>query len=73
MLKAIHIAKSLKNQPHEPKLVNKYVFANASKFAERKARHTTIKLQYSEVRLQFIVAGVGLLASVVVSLSMGIQ
>ena len=27
--KAIHIAKSLKNQPQEPKLVNKYVFANA--------------------------------------------
>lgn len=27
--KAIHIAKSLKSQPHEPKLVNKYVFANA--------------------------------------------
>ena len=27
--KAIHIAKSLKNQPHKPKLVNKYVFANA--------------------------------------------
>jgi hypothetical protein len=27
--KAIHIAKSLKNQSYKPKLVNKYVFANA--------------------------------------------
>ena len=26
-VKAIHISKSLKSQPHEPKLVNKYVFA----------------------------------------------
>jgi DNA (cytosine-5)-methyltransferase 1 len=32
--KAIHIAKSLENQPHKPKLVKEYVFANASKFAE---------------------------------------
>jgi len=29
--KAIHIAKSLKSQLNEPKLVNKYVFANALK------------------------------------------
>jgi len=27
--KGIHIAKSLKSQLNEPKLVNKYVFANA--------------------------------------------
>lgn len=27
--KAIHIAKSLKSQPYKPKLVNKYLFANA--------------------------------------------
>jgi hypothetical protein len=35
-LKVIHIAKSLKNLPHEPKLVKEYAFANASKFAEIK-------------------------------------
>jgi len=33
-LKAIHIAKSLGNLPHEPKLVNKYVFASAQKTKE---------------------------------------
>ena len=32
--KAIHIAKSLKNQPHNPKLVKEYVFANAENQAE---------------------------------------
>jgi len=36
--KAIHIAKSLKSQPHEPKLVKEYVFANAEKQNENKAR-----------------------------------
>jgi hypothetical protein len=30
-LKVIHIAKSLKSQPHEPKLVKEYAFANAEK------------------------------------------
>lgn len=30
MHKDIHIAKSLKIQQHKPKLVNKYVFANAT-------------------------------------------
>ncbi|ASO06037.1 hypothetical protein AREALGSMS7_02594 [Arenibacter algicola] len=30
-LKVIHIAKSLKNQPHNPKLVNKYAFTSAEK------------------------------------------
>jgi hypothetical protein len=30
MHKAIHIAKSLKIQQHKPKLVNKYVFTNAT-------------------------------------------
>jgi hypothetical protein len=35
-LKAIHIGKS--HQPtHKPKLAKEYVFANASKFAVRKA------------------------------------
>ena len=35
-LKAIHICNSL--QPtHKPKIAKEYVFANASKFAERKA------------------------------------
>jgi hypothetical protein len=33
-LKAIHIAKSLKNQPHNPKLVKECVFANAVDQAE---------------------------------------
>jgi DNA (cytosine-5)-methyltransferase 1 len=32
--KAIHIDKSLKNQPHNPKLVKEYVFANAENQAE---------------------------------------
>src|SRR5690554_1337204 len=32
--KAIHIAKSLKRQPHNPKLVKEYVFANAENQAE---------------------------------------
>lgn len=35
--KAIHIAKSLKSQPHKPKLVKEYVFANALQ-SERKQR-----------------------------------
>ena len=33
-LKAIHIAKSLENLPHEPKLVKEYVFANAQNKTE---------------------------------------
>jgi len=33
-LKAIHIAKSLANLPHKPKLVNKYVFASTQKTTE---------------------------------------
>ena len=36
--KAIHITKSLKSQPHEPKLVKEYAFANATKRKENKAR-----------------------------------
>lgn len=32
--KAIHIAKSLKNQPHNPKLVKEYAFANAENQTE---------------------------------------
>ena len=35
-LKAIHICNSLQ-PPHKPKIAKEYVFANASKFAERKA------------------------------------
>ena len=35
---SIHIAKSLKCQPHEPKLVKEYVYANAEKRKENKAR-----------------------------------
>jgi len=37
-LKAIHIAKSLENQPHKPKLVKEYVFANAINRTENKVR-----------------------------------
>jgi len=37
-LKAIHIAKSLENQPHKPKLVKEYVFANAINRTESKVR-----------------------------------
>ena len=47
-----------------PKIVKEYVLANASKFAERKARQVTIKLQCCEVGLRFIVASVGLLPTV---------
>jgi len=36
--KVIHIAKSLKTQPHEPKLVKEYAFANATKRKENKGR-----------------------------------
>ena len=32
--KAIHIAKSLENQPHKPKLVKEYIFANAENQTE---------------------------------------
>ena len=41
--KAIHIAKSLKSQLHEPKLVNKYVFANADSQMNNKARNANSK------------------------------
>ena len=41
MLKAIHICNSLK-PPHKPKIAKEYVFANASKFAERKASLQTM-------------------------------
>ncbi len=37
-LKAIHIAKSLKTQPHEPKLVKEYVFANTPNRTENNVR-----------------------------------
>jgi len=40
-LKAIHICNSLQ-PPHKPKIAKKYVFANASKFAERKSQCTTM-------------------------------
>jgi hypothetical protein len=40
-LKAIHIYNSLR-PTHKPKIVKEYVFANASKFAERKARQVTM-------------------------------
>ena len=36
--KAIHIAKSLKSQPHESKLAKEYVFANATNRMENKKR-----------------------------------
>ncbi len=40
-LKAIHICNSL--QPsHKPKIAKEYVFANATKFAERKSQCTTM-------------------------------
>ena len=38
--KAIHIAKSLKSQPHEPKLVKEYAFANAINRTENKITKT---------------------------------
>jgi len=34
-LKVIHIAKSLNNQPHKPKLVKEYAFANAISITEK--------------------------------------
>ncbi len=37
-LKAIHIAKSLKSLPHEPKLVKEYAFTNAP--TDRKENQT---------------------------------
>jgi len=40
-LKAIHICNSLK-PTHKPKIAKEYVFANASKFAERKSQCTTM-------------------------------
>jgi len=40
-LKAIHICNSLQ-PPHKPKIAKEYVFANASKFAERKSQCTTM-------------------------------
>ena len=39
-LKAIHICNSHQPSLH-PKIAKEYVFANASKFVERKARHLT--------------------------------
>ncbi len=35
---SIHIAKSLKSQPHKPKLVKEYVCSNAENEKENKAR-----------------------------------
>ena len=39
---AIHINKSLKSQPSEPKLVKEYSFANADRRQENKARKHNI-------------------------------
>jgi hypothetical protein len=40
--KAIHIAKSLKSQPHESKLTKEYVFANATnRMKNIKRKHNT--------------------------------
>jgi hypothetical protein len=39
--KAIHICNSLQ-PPHKPKIAKEYVFANASKFTERKSQCTTM-------------------------------
>ncbi len=36
--KAIHIAKSLKRQPQEPKLVKEYAFVNPTNRMKNKAR-----------------------------------
>jgi len=41
-LKAIHICNSLQ-QTHKPKIANVYVFANASKFAEKSQQVTMYK------------------------------
>ncbi len=43
--KAIHIVKSLKSQPHKPKLVNKYVFANATNRTEKQPVGNTVYSQ----------------------------
>ena len=40
-LKVIHICNSLQ-PPHKPKIAKEYVFANASKFAEKKSQLTTM-------------------------------
>ena len=40
-LKAIHICNSLQ-PPQKPKIAKEYVFANASKFTERKSQCTTM-------------------------------
>ncbi len=45
-LKAIHICNSLQ-PPHKPKIAKEYVFANASKFAEKKYENTTICISNS--------------------------
>jgi hypothetical protein len=49
-LKAIHIAKSLKIQPHETKLVNKYVLPTQQTRLRRKHENTTICIVHSTLR-----------------------
>ena len=50
-LKAIHICNSLQ-PPHKPKIAKEYVFANASKFAERKSQCTTMYKNNSGLMLK---------------------